>query len=79
MEGIPIGEARGSVKEAQTILLLLGTKRFGPPTEETQAAIEAIASVGWSLWRNGCWMSTVGRSCWQNRKVTRLVPIVHPV
>jgi predicted transposase YdaD len=48
-EGIAIGEvqgeARGSVKEAQSILLRMGTKRFGPPTARTQKRIESITSV----------------------------------
>lgn len=45
MEGIPIGEARGSVKEAQTILLRQGTKRFGPPTARTWRRIASITSI----------------------------------
>ncbi len=41
LEGIPIG----SVKEAQTILLRQGTKRFGPPTARTRRRIKSITSI----------------------------------
>ncbi|MCS6861010.1 MAG: DUF4351 domain-containing protein [Abditibacteriales bacterium] len=39
------GRTEGKTREARTILLLQGTKRFGPPSEETRAALEAITSV----------------------------------
>jgi hypothetical protein len=32
-------------EEARAILLRLGTKRFGPPTDPTRSALEAITSV----------------------------------
>lgn len=36
---------RGKLQEAQKLLLQLGTKRFGPPSAATRAAIEAITEV----------------------------------
>lgn len=45
IEGIAIGEAQGEVKEAQAILLLMGTKRFGKPTARIRKKIESITSV----------------------------------
>ncbi len=44
-EGIAIGEVQGLVKEAQTILLRMGTKRFGKPTARIRKKIESITSV----------------------------------
>ncbi len=38
------GEARGEVRGERTILLRMGEKRFGPPSEQTVAALEAIQS-----------------------------------
>ena len=39
------GEERGELKEARKIILRQGTKRFGTPDTQTQAAIEAIMSL----------------------------------
>ena len=36
------GEARGKTEEARTLLLRLGTKRFGSPDETVQTAIERL-------------------------------------
>ena len=44
-EGLAMGMTEGRAKEARSLLLLLGTKRFGAPDTRTQAAIEAIRSV----------------------------------
>jgi hypothetical protein len=37
--------AEGRVKEAKAILLRMGRKRFGPPDEQTAAALERISSI----------------------------------
>jgi predicted transposase YdaD len=44
-EGRQEGESLGRVHEAQRILLLQGTKRFGEPSEATAAALEEIQDV----------------------------------
>ena len=36
------GVAKGELREAKKLLMLLGRKRFGPPEVTTAAAIEAI-------------------------------------
>jgi predicted transposase YdaD len=45
-EGRKEGETAGRVNEAQRILRLQGTKRFGEPSLATAAALEGIADVG---------------------------------
>src|SRR5262249_25086721 len=42
-EGLVEGRVEGEVKEAQRILLLLGSNEFGPPDKGTEAALNAIA------------------------------------
>jgi len=44
-EGRAEGRVEGKVEEARTLLLKLGTIRFGPADEATQDAIQAIAST----------------------------------
>jgi hypothetical protein len=44
-EGRQEGESLGRVHEAQRILLLQGTKRFGEPSKATAAALEEIQDV----------------------------------
>jgi predicted transposase YdaD len=44
-EGRQEGESLGRVHEAQRILRLLGTKRFGEPSAATAAALEGIEDV----------------------------------
>jgi predicted transposase YdaD len=44
-EGRKEGENKGRVNEAQRILLLQGTKRFGEPSPATAATLEAIQEV----------------------------------
>jgi predicted transposase YdaD len=39
------GRAEGRITEARAILLRQGQKRFGPPTAEMRAALEAITSI----------------------------------
>jgi hypothetical protein len=39
------GEARGRVEEARRILIRHGTKKFGPPDEQTKAQIAALADI----------------------------------
>ena len=39
------GRVEGRVEEARAILLRQGTKRFGPPTPQTQAALDAITAI----------------------------------
>jgi predicted transposase YdaD len=39
------GRAEGAIEEAQRMLLLAGSRPFGPPDETTRAAIEAIRDV----------------------------------
>ena len=38
--------AEGALEEAQKMLLLAGSKPFGPPNEETRTAIQAIRDAG---------------------------------
>jgi hypothetical protein len=42
-EGREEGRQEGAVQEAQSLLLLIGSKRFGPPTQEIQDRVRAIA------------------------------------
>ena len=44
-EGRAEGRAEGAVKEAQKMLLLVGSKPFGPPDKATRAAVQAIGDV----------------------------------
>jgi predicted transposase YdaD len=44
------GEARGEAKGERTLLLILGTKRFGPVPEAIQKIIEFAASERLILW-----------------------------
>jgi predicted transposase YdaD len=44
-EGRIEGEARGKIAEARTILLRLGSKHLGTPSEATRIAIESISSI----------------------------------
>jgi hypothetical protein len=44
-EGEAIGEARGKAEEARRILLLLGRDKFGAPSVNVQAALDALADV----------------------------------
>jgi hypothetical protein len=37
------GIAKGAIQEAQSLILRQGTKRFGPPTPEVEAAMRATA------------------------------------
>ena len=39
------GEAMDRIREARRLLLRLGERRFGPPTREVVAAIEAITDL----------------------------------
>jgi hypothetical protein len=39
------GEEIDRIKEARSIILRQGTRRFGPPSEATRAALEAITSI----------------------------------
>ena len=39
------GEAIGEAREARKLLLRQGEKRFGEPSAQTQAAIEAVSSL----------------------------------
>lgn len=39
------GEAEGRTSEARRLLVLQGTRRFGPPSDETRAAIERITDL----------------------------------
>lgn len=43
--GIAKGRKEGRAEEARSILLLLGTKRFGQPDTQTQASLNAITSL----------------------------------
>jgi predicted transposase YdaD len=43
--GIAIGEVKGRSGEARTLLLRIGSKRFGPATEAVEAAIQAIETI----------------------------------
>jgi hypothetical protein len=45
VEGREEGRVEGRVEEARAILLRQGTKRFGPPTPQAQAALEAIIAI----------------------------------
>jgi predicted transposase YdaD len=45
VKGRAEGKAEGKAEEAASILLLLGRERFGDPSPETVATIEAIANV----------------------------------
>jgi hypothetical protein len=42
-QGEAVGEARGRTAEAQSLVLTLGTQRFGSPEPATEAAVRAIA------------------------------------
>jgi predicted transposase YdaD len=44
-EGLAIGEAEGRVQEARQMLLRLGTKRFGKPSDSIRNALEHIAEI----------------------------------
>ena len=44
-KGIEKGIEKGRANEARTLLLLLGTRRFGPPTHEFAARINAISGA----------------------------------
>ena len=39
------GEAKGKAEEARTLLIRQGTKRFGPPTTQKIAELEAISDM----------------------------------
>ncbi len=39
------GEAKGAVEEAREILIRHGTKKFGPPDEQTKTRISAMVDV----------------------------------
>ena len=39
------GEAKGRAEEARTILIRHGTKKFGPPDEQAEAQIAAVADI----------------------------------
>jgi predicted transposase YdaD len=41
-QGIARGEIKGRREEARRMILLQGTKRFGPPAADVTAALEAI-------------------------------------
>jgi predicted transposase YdaD len=45
VEGREEGRVEGRVEEARAILLRQGTKRFGPPTPQAQAALETITAI----------------------------------
>jgi hypothetical protein len=44
-EGRAIGEQQGRAEEARTVLIRLGSKRFGSPTAEVRSAIEAESDL----------------------------------
>jgi predicted transposase YdaD len=44
-EGREEGKQMGHMTEAQTLLLRIGTKRFGPPTAAVQRSLDAIENV----------------------------------
>jgi predicted transposase YdaD len=44
--GEPKGEARGKAVEARKLLLLQGRTRFGEPSAEVVAALDALSDVG---------------------------------
>jgi predicted transposase YdaD len=44
-EGVEVGRAEGSLSEAQRILLILGTERFGAPSAEVQARVASESGV----------------------------------
>jgi predicted transposase YdaD len=45
VEGRQEGRVEGRLEEARAILLRQGTKRFGPPTPQTQAALDTITAI----------------------------------
>ena len=49
-QGIEQGIERGRVAEAQALILKLGTKRFGAPSEATKSAMEAATLERLELW-----------------------------
>lgn len=44
-EGQAIGQAIGRAAEAREVILLLGTDRFGPPTQEQRSLVEQLQAV----------------------------------
>ena len=45
-EGIQIGDAQGMEKGVRSMILRLGRRRFGDPTDAQRAALEAITDIG---------------------------------
>ena len=44
-KGEAMGEAKGKLEEARKILLLLGRRRFGEPSAEVAAGLEAVTDL----------------------------------
>jgi hypothetical protein len=65
-KGEALGEAKGKAEEARRVLLLLGRTRFGEPSAEAVAALDALSDVGRleelavRLLRAGSWEELLG-------------------
>jgi predicted transposase YdaD len=65
-EGEAIGEAKGEAKEARKLIFLLGRNKFGEPSAEAEAALNALSDVnrleelGVRLLRVSSWEELLG-------------------